>query len=74
MNALRVLIVEDRPSDAERWSIRLRRAGFEPEWTRVETQAEYLAHLDPIIDIILADYNLPEFSGLEALRLLQERA
>jgi signal transduction histidine kinase len=73
MNALRVLIVEDRPSDAELLVHTLRRAGFEPEWTRVETQAEYLAHLDPIIDIILADYNLPQFSGLEALRLLQER-
>jgi signal transduction histidine kinase len=73
MTALRVLIVEDRPSDAELLVHMLRRGGFEPEWTRVETQTEYLAHLDPLIDVILADYTLPQFSGLEALRLLQER-
>jgi signal transduction histidine kinase len=73
MTALRVLIVEDRPSDAELLVHMLRRGGFEPEWTRVETQTEYLAQLDPMIDIILADYSLPQFSGLEALRLLQER-
>ena len=70
---LRVLILEDRPADAELMVHELRRAGFEPVWERVETEADYLAHLDPALDIILADYSLPQFDGLRALHLLQER-
>jgi signal transduction histidine kinase len=70
---LRVLLVEDRPSDAALVVHLLGQAGFAPEWKRVETEVEYLAQLDPSLDIILADYALPQFSGLEALRLLVER-
>jgi CheY-like chemotaxis protein len=70
---LRVLIIEDRPDDAELMLYELRRAGFEPEWERVETESEYLARLDPPPDIILADYNLPSFDALWVLRHLQER-
>lgn len=70
---LRVLILEDRPSDAELVLHELRRAGFEPEWERVDTEADYLDRLDPALDLVLADYSLPQFDGLSALRLLQER-
>lgn len=69
---LRVLILEDRPADVELMLLELRRAGFEPDWQRVETEADYLAQLDPALDIILADYSLPQFDGLRALHLLQE--
>lgn len=69
---LRVLILEDRPADVELILLELRQAGFEPDWLRVETEADYLAHLDPALDIILADYSLPQFDGLRALHLLQE--
>jgi CheY-like chemotaxis protein len=70
---LRVLILEDRLADAELMVQELRRAGFDPDWQRVESEADYLAHLDPAPDIILADYNLPSFDALQALRHLQER-
>src|SRR5438105_922381 len=70
---LRVLILEDREADAKLMLHELRRAGFEPAWQRVETEADYLAHLEPSPDIILADYNLPQFGALPALRRLQER-
>ncbi len=70
---LRVLILEDRPTDAELMLYELRRAGFEPAWQRVETEADYLAALDPTLDLILADYTLPQFDALRALHLLQER-
>jgi len=49
----------------------LRRAGFDPAWQRVETEADYLARLDPTLDLILADYSLPTFDGLRALQLLR---
>src|SRR5437016_4743229 len=70
---LNVLILEDRPDDAELMLHALRRAGFDPEWQRVETAADYLAHLHADVDVILADYSLPQFDALRALQLLQER-
>jgi len=33
----------------------------------------YLAQLHADLDVILADYSLPQFDALRALRLLQER-
>ena len=69
---LRVLILEDQPADAELMLHELRRAGFAPVWERVETEAAYLAHLDQSLDIILADYHLPQFDALRALRHVQE--
>jgi PAS domain S-box-containing protein len=71
---LRVLILEDRPADAELMLRELRRAGFEPDGQRVETEQDYLAALDPALEVILADYALPQFDALRALHLLQERA
>ena len=70
---LRVLILEDRPADAELMLHELRRAGFDPVWERVDTEADYLSRLDPALDLILADYSLPQFDGVRALHLLQER-
>ncbi len=70
---IRVLMLEDQISDAELVLHELRRAGFEAGWERVQSESEYLAHLDPALDVILADYNLPRFDALTALRLLRER-
>ena len=69
---LRVLIVEDDPDDAELVLRELRRAGFEPEWHRVQTEQEYVDRLHPDVDIILSDYRLPGFGGQRALELLNE--
>jgi PAS domain S-box-containing protein len=71
---LRVLILEDRPADAELMIHELRRAGFEPDWRCVDSEADYLAHLDQAPDIILADYSLPQWDAPSALRALQERS
>jgi PAS domain S-box-containing protein len=70
---LRVLLLEDRPSDAELLLYELRRAGFDVTSQRVDQEEDYLAALDPSLDIILADYTLPQFDGLTALRHLQGR-
>ncbi|HYP17550.1 MAG TPA: response regulator [Opitutus sp.] len=69
---IRVLLLEDRSTDAELVVRELRRAGFDPQWERVETEEAYLARLAPDLDIILADYDLPQFTGLQALRTLQQ--
>lgn len=70
---LHVLILEDNVMDAELEIAQLRLAGFDLEWARVESEADFLTHLTPELDIILADYSLPQFNGLKALELLHER-
>ncbi len=70
---LRLLVIEDRPRDAELVIEELRRAEFEPEWVLVQTREAFLTQLEELPDVILADYNLPQFSGLEAIRLIQEQ-
>ena len=70
---LRVLILEDSKTDAELVLHELRRAGYEPDWRRVESEPEYLDNLSPALDIILADYTMPQFSALRALQLLKSQ-
>lgn len=50
----------------------LRRAGYDPQWERVDTEAEYVARLEGKPDLVLADYTMPHFSAKRALTLLQE--
>jgi len=69
---LRVLILEDRPADAELIELELRRAGLELEWTRVDSERDFLASLSEDLDVILSDYSMPQFDALQALSLLQE--
>ncbi|MDQ4076863.1 MAG: response regulator, partial [Chloroflexota bacterium] len=69
---IQVLILEDRPADVRLMVHELRRAGFDPRWTSVDNELEYLAHLSNELDIILADYNLPQFDALRALERLKE--
>jgi signal transduction histidine kinase len=70
---LHVLILDDNPSDAELMAHELRRAGLDPLWTRVDTEAAFLAALDDAPDVILADYSLPGFDAFRALNHLRER-
>lgn len=70
---LRAVIVEDSSVDAELMVYELQRSGFEVSWSRVESETEYVSHLDEPLDIILADYSLPQFNGQRALQILQER-
>ena len=69
---IRVLIAEDSPVDAELILRELRRAGYDPAWMRVDTEPDYLAQLHPDLDIILSDFEMPQFSGLRAMSLLKE--
>ncbi len=71
--ALRILLLEDDPRDAE-FVQDLLEANFPNcELTKVQTRAEFAAALEEDgLDLILADYKLPSFDGISALRLAQE--
>jgi signal transduction histidine kinase/CheY-like chemotaxis protein len=67
---LRILLLEDSIQDAELIQELLEADHFVCDVTRVQTRAEFLAALeDGGIDLILADYKLPSFDGLSALKL-----
>jgi len=71
--ALRVLVVEDSEFDARMLVGLLRAGGFEPEFERVETEGGMRTALGKAQwEVILADYNLPDFSAPRALEVLQE--
>jgi PAS domain S-box-containing protein len=69
--SIRVLILEDRPEDAELMVHALRRSYFEPEWRRVDDESEYSTQLAWPPDIILADYSMPKLDAPRALELLR---
>jgi PAS domain S-box-containing protein len=71
--SLKVLILEDRPVDAELVLYELKRSGYLCTSVKVDTREDYLKAIEDRPDIILADYSLPQFTALEALHLLQDR-
>lgn len=71
---LNILFVEDVASDAELIKRELDRNHIRCQTRRVDTRADFLRELEAFApDLILADYTLPQFSGLEALQILRER-
>jgi len=66
---LRILSIEDDPKDTGLITDLLETQGIICEITRVDTQAAVLACLEQEgIDLILADYSLPSFDGISALK------
>src|SRR5574343_10140 len=70
---LRVLHVEDSDLDHQLILVELTRAGLRVEIERLDSLPQVLAALDRPWDVILSDYNLPGFSGLQVLEALKER-
>lgn len=70
--SLRVLIIEDRPDDAELIARHLRKAGLNAVWERVDTEVAFTAKLNGGLDLIIADYHLPQFDAPRALDILKE--
>jgi PAS domain S-box-containing protein len=68
---LRLLLLEDNAADADLLIAELRRSNVQAEVKVVGTRAAYLENLDPAIDAIISDFELPQFNAKEALALLQ---
>jgi PAS domain S-box-containing protein len=70
---LRVLMVEDSEDDALLTIRALKKGGYELAYQRIETaEAMRNALREKTWDLILCDYQLPQFSGLTAIALLKE--
>ena len=69
---LKLLIAEDNPIDADLALRQIRHDGFNPDWERIDSEAEYVARLRPELDLIISDYDMPQFTGLRALELLKK--
>ncbi len=70
--ALKALIVEDSEFDAQVIASMLRQGGYELTSRRVDTETalrDALGNGD--WDVILSDYNLPDFQATDALRILK---
>src|SRR5439155_17023525 len=72
-NPLKVLFLEDDLDDFDLAVRQLRKAGLNVSVKRVDSQRAFCDELDASPSLILADYKLPQFSGLEALRVWRER-
>src|SRR6266481_4200078 len=69
---LRVLHVEDNELDAELVVQALRKGGFSISAAVVQTEAEFERQLRlQRPDVVIADYNLPQWQGMDALDVLR---
>jgi CheY-like chemotaxis protein len=71
---IKILLLEDRPEDAELLLREMRRHGLSFVSLRVDSKQEYEDALDSFSpDLILSDYTLPDFDGIDALTAARQR-
>jgi PAS domain S-box-containing protein len=68
---LRVLILEAHEPESELIVQAIRSAGFDCQWARVQSEAEFTRGLRGSLDMILSAARLPGFTAIRALELLQ---
>lgn len=72
MQQLRALLVEDQPADIELVQRTLRDHGFDVQSCAVQDEEEFLEAIRKgPYDVVLADYNLPQWNGMEAVSVLR---
>lgn len=70
---VRLLHLEDSEADHALAIAQLRRAGLQVQVERVDSRDAFVEALGRPWDLILSDYNLPSFTGLQALEIVRER-
>jgi signal transduction histidine kinase len=69
---LRLLLVEDNPADVELELLTLQKDGFDVSGDVAQTAEEFTTRIRSAhYDLILADYNLPQWRGTETLEILR---
>ena len=73
MQPVKLVVVEDMPTEAEIAVRQLESGGFSCNWKRVDSEAALrrcLSESNP--DLILSDFTLPGFDGISALEIVRE--
>lgn len=71
--ALRILLLEDSLTDADLLIRHLRKEKIDFQYTRVLDKPSFLEQLKAFEpDLIIADFTLPQFNGIEAFRLMKK--
>ncbi len=71
---LLILNLEDSAIDSELIAAKLDEDGLDFELVRVENERDFVSALEKTaLDMVLADYSLPAFDGLTALKITLER-
>lgn len=71
---LSILMLEDNPLDAELVEERLHLTGYKFDATKASTRSEFVQRFqDKAYDLVLADYNLPDFDGISALDIVRSK-
>lgn len=71
---LRIVHLEDTPSDAELVERELRKSAILFDKIVVDNRNDYINALDNFFpDIVLSDHSLPAFNSIEALKILKEK-
>ena len=69
---IKILLLEDNPDDAELCIRKLRNVGFHVKVDLARTSREFMAHGQTnTYDVILSDYRLPDWNGLDAFNWLR---
>src|SRR6267143_3589986 len=72
---LRVLLVEDVAADAELEVREIKRAGLRVSHRIVDSEKDFITALREFApDVILSDFSMPQFDGMDALRRAKELA
>lgn len=70
--SIKILLVEDSETDADLLVRYLRREGILFECRRVSTREEFTAAMVTYVpDLVISDYSIPRFTGMDAFRLLR---
>jgi len=74
LKSIRILHLEENDHDAELVSYNLQKQNLDCSITRVATKEQFLHALKKgQFDIIISDYSLPKWKGLEALKIAREK-
>ncbi|MBI9066642.1 MAG: response regulator [Salinivirgaceae bacterium] len=71
--ALKILFVEDSPDDLEIMLLMFSQNSLSVDWERVQTEPALLAALSKDWDIVICDYKMPGFSGIDALKIIKKQ-
>jgi signal transduction histidine kinase len=70
---IRILVVDDNPFDCELMLHALKQGSFQTESDLVQTADEFVEKIRKNkYEIILADYSLPQWNGMETVKLLRQ--